>query len=75
MARVYIRRGSDVKGSMYCNSDGKYIRIGDSRSDGIMYNIDQRYQKQYDDAMAEADKLKNEQKGVQRSNGSNCICK
>ena len=53
MARVYIRRGSDVKGSMYCNSDGKYIRIGDSRSDGIMYNIDGNYIREGDDSNGE----------------------
>lgn len=53
MARVYIRRGSDVKGSMYCNSDGKYIRIGDSRSDGIMYNIDVNYIREGDDSNGE----------------------
>lgn len=53
MARVYIRRGFDVKGSMYCNSDGKYIRIGDSRSDGIMYNIDGNYIREGDDSNGE----------------------
>ena len=38
---------------MYCNSDGKYIRIGDSRSDGIMYNIDGNYIREGDDSNGE----------------------
>ena len=40
MARIFIRMGSDSNGSIYSNFDGKYVRVGDSRSDGIKYNID-----------------------------------
>ena len=39
MARIFIRMGSDSNGSIYSNFDGKYVRVGDSRSDGIKYNM------------------------------------